>query len=162
MAFGISAVALAGLVLVATHGHDDGDKATPAASSHPGGAGLTRGPDTTVPDITPTPTVTTPSTPKPPPVVKRGRTNVVVFNNTNVKGLAGLTATRAQRAGWNIVTTDNWHGSVDASTVYFGPRMRAAAQLLARDLGIGRVKPSFSPMNPQQLTVILTSDYADR
>jgi hypothetical protein len=149
MVFSISAVALAGLVFVATQGDDDApDKASPTSSNaplHPGG------PDPTTPVIT--------TTPKPPPVVKKGKTNVVVFNNTNVKGLAGKTATRAEKAGWNIVTTDNWHGTVDASTVYYGPKMKAAAQLLGADLGIGRVKPSFTPMNPKQLTVILTADY---
>jgi hypothetical protein len=149
MVFSVSLVALAGLVFVATHGDDDtSDTANPAASTHQPVTGATE-----PPVITPT------ATPKAPPVIRRGRVNVVVFNNTNTKGLAGKTATRASRAGWNVVTTDNWHGSVDASTVYFPARMKPAAQLLAADLGIKRVKPSFAPMKGGQLTVILTTDY---
>ena len=152
MVFSVSAIALAGLVFVATQGDDSPEKATPASNSsnaplHPGGS------DPTTPVITPS------ATPKPPVVVKRGKTNVVIFNNTNVKGLAGKTATRASKAGWNLLTTDNWQGNVDASTVYFGPKMKAAAQLLATDLGISRIKASFAPMNPKNLTVILTDDY---
>ncbi|MCW2759342.1 MAG: hypothetical protein JWO46_3088 [Nocardioidaceae bacterium] len=156
MAFGISAVALAGLVFVATHGGDDSPAKAAPSSSHGSqgtgqGTGGPTGPGGGTPQIT--------TTPKPPPVIKRGKVNVVVFNNTNVKGLAGSTATRVEKAGWNVVTTDNWHGTVDATTVYFGPKMKAAAQLLAQDLGIARVKPSFAPMNQKQLTVNLTADY---
>jgi hypothetical protein len=83
----------------------------------------------------------------------------VVFNNSNIKGLAGKTATRAQRAGWNVVATDNWYGTVDTSTVYFPPRLKAAGTLLAKDLGITRVKPAIEPMRPDRLTVILTADF---
>ncbi|RNL66139.1 LytR family transcriptional regulator [Nocardioides marmoriginsengisoli] len=153
MVFSVSVIALAGLVFVATQGDDDSPaKANPAANTssaplEPGGT------DPSTPVITPT------TTPKPPPVVKRGRTNVVIFNNTNVKGLAGKTATRASKVGWNILTTDNWQGNVDTSTVYYGPKLKAAAQLLADDLGINRIKASFAPMNPKNLTVILTDDY---
>jgi hypothetical protein len=32
--------------------------------------------------------------------------------------------------------------------------------VLARDLGIARVKPSIAPMRNDRLTVILTGDYA--
>jgi hypothetical protein len=91
--------------------------------------------------------------------VRRGAYSVVVFNNSNVQGLAGKTATRAQRAGWQVVGTDNWYGTVDASTVYYPARLKAAATLLAKDLGITRVKPSIAPMRADRLTVILTADY---
>ena len=160
MVFSISAVALAGLVFVATQGNDDSDTASPAASH----AQPTIGPrdnsaPTITPTSTPTPTVTPKPTPKPPPVVDKSKTNVVVFNNSNVKGLAGRTATKAQTLEWNIVGTDNWYGTVDATTVYFGTGMKAAAQALAKDLGIARVKPAIAPMRPDRLTVILTADY---
>ncbi|MCZ4498960.1 MAG: hypothetical protein JWQ74_1513 [Marmoricola sp.] len=150
--FSISVVALAGLVFVATQNDDPADKATPAAAvsnqpqAHP-----------STPTVTPSPTPT--ATPKPKPKIVKSKIDVVIFNNTNVKGLAGSTATRAEKAGWNIFTTDNWHGTVDTSTVYFGPKMRAAAKLLAEDLDIKRVKASFEPMNPKLLTVILTVGY---
>jgi hypothetical protein len=93
------------------------------------------------------------------PAVKRAKIYVTVFNNSNVKGLAGKTATRAEHAGWNVVGTDNWYGTVDASTVYFPARLKAAGALLAKDLGIARVKPAIAPMRADRLTVILTADY---
>ncbi|MFL6022234.1 MAG: LytR C-terminal domain-containing protein [Marmoricola sp.] len=158
MVFSISAVALAGLVFVATQGSDDADKAKPASSqSQP-----TFGPrDNTAPTITPTstPTVTATTTPKPPPVINKAKTNVVIFNNSNVKGLAGRTASKATTLTWNVVATDNWYGTVDATTVYYGKNMKAAAQALAKDLGIARVKPAIAPMQFDRLTVILTGDY---
>ena len=151
MVFSISAVALAGLAFVATQPDDHPDLAKPVAASRP----------------TPTPTTTTPSvvpsTPspasRPRSEVRRGAYSVVVFNNSNVHGLAGKTATRAQRLGWQVVGTDNWYGTVDASTVYYPARLKAAATLLAKDLGIARVKPSIAPMRPDRLTVILTADH---
>jgi LytR cell envelope-related transcriptional attenuator len=93
------------------------------------------------------------------PVVRRGDTYVEVFNNSGISGLAGSTAARAQGAGWQVVGSDNWYGTVDASTVYYPPRMLAAAKLLGKDLGIARVKPAIPPMRGDRLTVILTADY---
>ncbi len=154
MLLSISAVALAGLVFVATQG-GAGDKATPAAhhavhhpSSMPSGPG-------TAPVVIPTPT----ATPTPTVVVNRGKTFVVIFNNSNIKGLAAKTSKRAQAVGWNVVATANWFGTVDASTVYYGPKLKAAAQLLATDLGITRVKPAIAPMQLNRVTVILTATY---
>jgi hypothetical protein len=161
MVFSISAVALAGLVFVATQGDNDPDTAAPSASSS---QQPTFGPrDSAAPTITPTksstPTVSSSPTPKPPVVVDKAKTNVVVFNNSNIKGLAGKTATKAQRLEWNVVATDNWYGTVDASTVYYGPKLKDAATLLAKDLGIARVKPAIAPMQFDRLTVNLTADY---
>jgi hypothetical protein len=58
-----------------------------------------------------------------------------------------------------VVGTDNWYGTVDATTVYYPPRLKAAATLLAADLRIARLKPAIDPMRPDRLTVILTGDY---
>ena len=69
-------------------------------------------------------------------MVRRGETYVEVFNNSGISGLAGSTAARAQGAGWNVVGSDNWYGTIPASTVYYPPRLRAAAELLGKDLGI--------------------------
>lgn len=150
MVFSISAVALAGLVFLATQPEDDPDLAAPAAVTQP----------------KPTPTATAPTevgtpspTPAARPAVKRGRVYVEVYNNSNITGLAGKTGTRAQNVGWKVVGTDNWYGTVDASTVYYGPRLKAAGALLARDLGIDKVKPAVAPMRFDRLTVILTGDY---
>jgi hypothetical protein len=93
------------------------------------------------------------------PVLRRGQTVVEVFNNSGIHGLAATTAARARGVGWQVVGSDNWYGTVDASTVYFPPRLHAAAKLLAKDLGIRRVKPLIAPMHGDRLTVILTTDY---
>jgi hypothetical protein len=91
--------------------------------------------------------------------VRRGQTYVEVFNNSGVSGLAGSTAARAQGAGWQVVGSDNWYGTIAASTVYYPPPLLDEAILLGKDLGIARIKPSIAPMGGERLTVILTSDY---
>jgi hypothetical protein len=96
--------------------------------------------------------------PKKPPV-RRAGTYVEVYNNSGISGLAGSTAARASGAGWKVVGSDNWYGTIPASTVYFPARLEAEAKLLGRDLGIRRLRPSISPMRLDRLTVILTADY---
>ena len=93
------------------------------------------------------------------PVVRRGETYVEVYNNSGISGLAGTTAARAQGAGWQVVGSDNWYGTIAASTVYYPPRLRTEAGLLAKDLGIIRLQPAIAPMRFDRLTVILTTDY---
>lgn len=96
--------------------------------------------------------------PRKPPV-RRGQVYVEVYNNSGISGLAGRTAARAGGAGWQVVGSDNWYGTIPASTVYFPERLRAEARLLGRDLGVSRLKPAIAPMRLDRLTVILTSDY---
>lgn len=98
-------------------------------------------------------------TPTQPPVIDRGTYNVAIYNNSNVQGLAARTSAKTQTFGWKVVTTSQWYGTVAASTVFYPPRMKAAAQQLATDLGITSVKPAVSPMQMDQLTVILTATY---
>lgn len=90
-----------------------------------------------------------------PPVV-RSEVGVVVFNNTSIAGLAGEALARVQEIGWNGVAADNWYGTIPATTVYFPPGMRDAAQKLALDLGIQRLVPADPAMSDTNLTVILT------
>lgn len=108
---------------------------------------------------TPTEPAEPTKTPKP---VNRGDHTVVVFNNTPIKGLAGRVSSRVGKAGWKVGATDNWYGTVSATTVYFPPgkRNKAAAQLLALDLGIARIKPADtdSDMSSTNLTLILTGE----
>ena len=156
MVFSISLVALAGLTFIATQSDDPAKTATPVGST------------TTVEESTPSPSAPVTSVPpmnpnmtgKATPQVRRDKQLVAIFNNSNIQGLAGKTGTRAERAGWTVVGTDNWYGTVDTSTVYYGPKLKAAAELLAKDLSITRVKPSVAPMRPDRLTVILTADYS--
>ena len=82
-----------------------------------------------------------------------------MFNNSGISGLAGSTAARAQGAGWQVVGSDNWYGTIPASTVYYPARLHEQAVLLGKDLGIARLKPSIAPMGGDRLTVILTRDY---
>jgi hypothetical protein len=144
----ISAVAVAGLVFVAND-PDQGptDKAATPAVSTP-----TETPTATVPSQTPS------AKPKPKPI-KRSEVFVEVFNNTRTKGLAGGVAGKAKAAGWNVVGSDNWYGTVDGTSVYFPPRLKEAAKALGRDLGIKRVRPAEEPMRFDRVTVILTDDY---
>jgi hypothetical protein len=98
--------------------------------------------------------------PRKPPVVDRAATYVDVYNNSGITGLAATTSARISGAGWQVVTSDNWYGTIPASTVYYPPRLAAQARLLGRDLGIARIIPAVDPMSMDRLTVILTADYA--
>ncbi len=94
------------------------------------------------------------------PVVERGAVYIDVYNNSNITGLAHSTAARIAGAGWQVVGSDNWYGTIPATTIYDPERLKAAATLLSRDLGIARVLPAIDPMSMDRLTVILTADYA--
>lgn len=94
------------------------------------------------------------------PAVNRAQTYVEVYNNSGISGLAGSTAARAQGAGWQVVGSDNWYGTIPTSTVYYPPRLAAEATALGRDLGVRRTQPAIEPMRFDRLTVILTVDYA--
>jgi hypothetical protein len=155
MVFSISLVALAGLLFIATRSDDTPKTVTPAGSTTVEEADPT--PSAGITSVPPMPEMSETAKVKPP--VRRDKMLVAVFNNSNVQGLAGKTGTRAERAGWTVVGTDNWYGTVDTSTVYYGPKLKAAAELLAQDLSIARVKPAVAPMRPDRLTVILTGDY---
>jgi len=107
---------------------------------------------------TPTPEPTPTQTPKPrKPKVDRSKVYVVVFNNSNVTGLAGRVASQASQIGWQVVGSDNWYGTIPASTVYYPQRLERAGKLLALDLGIQRTAPAVDPMRLDRLTVILTA-----
>ena len=147
LALCVSAVAMSVLVFVA---NDPDRPSNPTAT-----------PAKTTPSQSTTAPVAEPSA-KPKPKakpVKRGEVYVEVFNNTRTKGLAGGVAEKARIAGWNVVGSDNWYGTIDGTTVYFPPRLRTAAKALGRDLGIKRITLAQEPMRLDRLTVILTDDY---
>ena len=93
-----------------------------------------------------------------PPAVQRAKVYVEVYNNSGITGLAGRVASRASGAGWQVVGSDNWYGTIPATTVYYPQRLEAAAKVLARDLGVHRVEPAVDPMRLDRLTVILTGE----
>jgi hypothetical protein len=147
------AVGLAAVAFVTTGRHHD----APAPAARPVTAVTTR---TAAPSPTPSKAPRPVLHKKPQPSVRRGDVFVEVYNNSGVKGLAGRTSRRASGAGWQVVGSDNWYGTIPASTVYYPQRLEAQARLLARDLGIQRLRPAIAPMKLDRLTVILTSDYA--
>ncbi len=149
LALSVSAVAAAVLVyLVNDPGEPNSDRATPTTAIEAS------------PHATPSASAgpTTKATPKPKPF-KRGKTMVEIFNNTRTKGLAGHTATMASSAGWKVIGTDNWYGTVNTTTVYYPPKLEAAARALGRDLGIHKIRPAENPMHFDRITVILTADF---
>jgi LytR cell envelope-related transcriptional attenuator len=145
----MAAVVVAGAVFVLTNG-DEPDTVVRASAS----TASSSTPTTSAPA---TPSAKRPTRHRPP--VRRSGTYVEVFNNSGISGLAGSTAARAQGAGWQVVGSDNWYGTIPASTVYYPARLHRQAVLLAKDLGIARLKPSIAPMGGDRLTVILTRDY---
>ena len=145
----------AGVVLVAGAAFVfTGTDPAPADTARPGTATPTPPPTTTAPEPVVEKKKKEPTKKK--PVIRRARTYVEVYNNSGISGLAGSTARRVDAAGWQVVGSDNWYGTIPASTVYFPPRLQAQARLLGRDLGINRLRPAIAPMKFDRLTVILT------
>ena len=137
----IVAVLMAGIAFVATRNAPPAEKEITTISQEP----------------TATPSPDQKPTRKPPtkPDVDRGKVPVEVYNNSGITGLAGKVASQASRIGWQVVGSDNWYGTVDATTVYYPKRLKAEARQLALDLGIKRTSPAIEPMRLDRLTVIL-------
>ena len=143
-----AAVVLAGVAFVSTgKPHEAVEVAAPVTA--------TTSPTATPTHKAPTPVIKEKKKPA-KPEVKRAGTLVEVYNNSGIHGLADRTSRRASGAGWQVVGSDNWYGTIAASTVYYPRRLEAEAKLLARDLGIRRLKPAIAPMRFDRLTVILT------
>jgi hypothetical protein len=83
---------------------------------------------------------------------------VEVFNNSGITGLADAAAGQLSGAGWEVVGTDNWYGDIPATTVYYPPRLKGQATLLADEVGATRIRPAVEPMRFDRLTLILTGD----
>jgi hypothetical protein len=140
----VIAVAMAGIAFVATRGGEPTEReVTTVAQEQP-----TESPS-------PTATATPKAKPK-PPAVQRGEVYVEVYNNSGVAGLAGRVADRASDIGWQVVGSDNWYGTIPATTVYYPQRLERAAKTLALDLGVRRTALAVDPMRRDRLTVILT------
>ena len=148
----LAAVALAGVAFVATNA---GASADPVDTARP----VTTSPSPTPTRTAPKPVIKKDEKPKKQPV-RRNDVFVEVYNNSGIAGLAGSTADTIAGAGWQVVGSDNWYGMIPASTVYYPDRLAAEGRLLAKDLGIKRLKPAISPMRLDRLTVILTADYS--
>lgn len=140
----VLAVAMAGIAYVATRGAEPTEReVTPVVQEKP--------------SESPSPTYepTKKAKPKKPPV-QRGKVYVEVYNNSGITGLAGQVAERATGIGWAVVGSDNWYGTIPATTVYYPQQLQRAAKTLALDLGIQRTAPAVDPMRRDRLTLILT------
>lgn len=143
----VIAVAMAAIAFVATRGGAPTEREiTPAAR------------DAATPSATATVEPKPEKTEEPEPAVERGEVIVEVYNNSAVSGLASRVATRATGAGWQVVGTDNWYGTIPSTTVYFPPRLEQAAKMLALDLGVDRTATAVAPMRMDRLTLILTGE----
>ena len=149
-----AAVIMAGLAFFTTGGDDERPVATTVAASQ----------HTTPSAAEPKKPVRTERTatvaPRRERVPRRDTVYVSVFNNSNISGLAASTAARIGAVGWQVVGSDNWYGTIPATTIYYPARLEAAAKLLSKDLGVPRVMPAVDPMSRDRLTVILTADFA--
>ncbi|MDQ4052102.1 MAG: LytR C-terminal domain-containing protein [Actinomycetota bacterium] len=143
----IIAVAMAAIAFAATRGDQPTEREVTPVAQEP------------TQSSSPSPTKT--ARPKPPkPEIKRGEIYVEVYNNSNIAGLAGRVAEKATGAGWKVVGSDNWVGTIPATTVYHPKRLKEEAELLALDLGIKRTYLAVAPMKLDRLTVILTGEIA--
>ena len=146
----ILAVALAAVAFVATRGGTPDEREVATTVRETTSPSAAASPDATASEPAPT------KTPKPKPAIDRGATEVDVFNNTSITGLAGSAATQVTDAGWVLGGTDNWYGTIPTTTVYFPDGMKRAGKQLALDLGVDRAQPAVGAMSDQRLTLILT------
>jgi hypothetical protein len=144
----ILAVAMAAVAFVATRGGEPTEReVAPVVKEHQEPSQPSDG----------APTYTPSAKPKPKPAVQRGKVYVEVYNNSGITGLAGQVADRATDMGWQVVGSDNWYGTIPATTVYYPERLKRAAKTLALDLGIQRTALAIDPMRRDRLTLILTA-----
>ena len=175
----LALVVLAGSLY--TLGRDDGSVATTSASRT--GAPALGGPTGLPLPVSPRPTDTSsssteaapsaaasrrPGPPSPEPSATRPTSatddvravEVVVLNQTPVRGLAASAADQLRRRGWQVPSVGNFRGSVSATTVYYPRGRRAAALAAAADLpGPDRVRERFGNLPPTRLTVVLAADF---
>lgn len=184
---GRSLLRTAGVVLVGTAlvltvvgvltgtAHDAPGSAGPGSSTGPAvttrSAAATTGsaPATTSPPLTSlAPTTTSPPAPSTAPPTRaapdpRTSVNVVVLNNSTVRGLASRVAVDVRGRGWTVVEVGNFTGTIPTTTVYYRPGTaeEAAARVLGADLR-ARVEPRFDglPSAADGIVLMATSDYA--
>jgi hypothetical protein len=83
------------------------------------------------------------------------------LNNSRIHGLAHRAAGDFASGGWRIAGVGNFSGRIAATTAYYGPGGRAAAEQLAREFPkVTRVLPRFAGLPGAGLTVVVTRYYA--
>ena len=149
MILSIVAVAMAGVAWIATRHHEPTEqRVTPSAHQTP-----------TSDSSNYTPPKQRHQKPQ-KPAFDRSKYPVAVFNNSTIHGLAGRVSSQTSHLGWQVVGTDNWYGTIPATTVYYPPALARAGHQLALDLGIHRTMPAVAPMRLDRLTLILTGPLA--
>ena len=83
-----------------------------------------------------TTTTAVPSTTTTSPVQARSSTTVQVANATSVSGAATSITTKLQDKGWNLLPPLDASSKATTSSVYFAAGKQAAAQEIARELGL--------------------------
>jgi len=81
--------------------------------------------------------------------------DVVVLNETPIRGLAASVAARLRALGWPVTGVGNWTGEIPATTVYYPNGQYDRALRLAADLHVTRVRHLVQHMLPNHLTVVL-------
>jgi hypothetical protein len=80
---------------------------------------------------------------------------VAVLNASGTAGAAARMAGKARTAGWNVTDVGNWTSAPPSTTVYYPAGQKAAAQLLADDLGIGRIRATYAALPSGTLVVVI-------
>jgi LytR cell envelope-related transcriptional attenuator len=149
----------------------EGDQPQAAAStrspSHADREALSQAPSSGTPSHSTTPSTRTSTKPAtssttPAPRASAGDFDieVVVLNQTNRAGLAGVVADRLRAKGWTVGAVGNFHGVVPSTTVYYPPGQEDAARVAADDLPVApRIMPRFSNLSTTRLTVVVTDSY---
>jgi hypothetical protein len=161
-ALGVAAVAgLLALGLAEPVSRIAPDRARPG---DPAAAGAARAP--APPSVPPAGSVRPPIPPPAPPapaqapaIARGAHGKVVVLDQSKVPALAQRMARRLEAAGWEVTGTDEFRGTVPATTVYHPADQAAQARVLAAALpGIGRIRPAFAGIPSNRLTVIVVDD----
>ncbi|KQX67054.1 LytR C-terminal domain-containing protein [Angustibacter sp. Root456] len=130
-------------------GSDAPASSTVKAGSSPSTAKTAKG--STTKTAAPAPTTPAPTADRTLPVT--------VLNSTSTSGLASKGAARLKTAGWAIRSTGNYRGGVSGTTVFYGSAsLRATAQAVAADLGLGTVTES-ADFGSNRVTVVLDGDF---
>ncbi|MGN6475034.1 MAG: LytR C-terminal domain-containing protein, partial [Mycobacteriales bacterium] len=98
-----------------------------------------------------------------PPASRTAMAAVRVYNSTHITGLAHHVAAEVAQRGWTVPAVGNVSNALPATTVFYSPSARAAAQHLAREFsGIRRLQPNSSlGIHFHGLTLVLTADWHD-
>ena len=99
----VVAVAMAGIAYVATQGQPPTEREVTRVAADPVPVG-----------DPPSPPCRRRSRSPQKPAVDSGKVYVEVYNNSGITGLAGEVAASATEAGWKVVGSDNWYGTIPA------------------------------------------------